>query len=82
MQDVLEAIRQCFPRALVATEYFDQVNRSLTKQHKFTPGNTRFSEGACCDEINEPELQHLERYWGSGSSSEGLLVIVTVGGRV
>ena len=72
MQDVLEAIRQCFPRALVATEYFDQVNRSLTKQHKFTPGNTRFAEGACCDEINEPELQHLERYWGERFKFGGL----------
>ena len=64
MHDVIEPIRQCFPKASMASEFFNQLNQSLEEQHKFTPANTRFAEGVCCDEINEPELQRLEQYWG------------------
>ena len=60
MHDVLEPISQYFPKASTASEFFNQVNQLLTERHGFTPGNTRFAEGACSDEINEPELERLE----------------------
>ena len=72
MHDVLEPIRQCFPKASMASEFFNQLNQSLKGQHEFTPGNTRFAEGACCDEINEPELQRLEQCWGERFKFGGL----------
>ena len=72
MRDVIESIRQCFPKASIATEFFDRLNQSLEGQHRFTPANTRFAEGACCDEINEPELQRLEQYWGERFKFGGL----------
>jgi len=72
MHDVLESIRKCFPKASSASEFFNQLNRLLKEQHGFTPGSTRFAEGACCDEINEPELQRLEQYWGERFKFGGL----------
>ncbi len=44
MHDVLEPIRQCFPKASMASEFFNQLNQSLEGQHEFRPGNTRFAE--------------------------------------
>ena len=72
MHDVIEPIRQCFPKASVASAFFDQLNQVLEEHHAFTPANTRFAEGACCDEINEPELQRLEQYWGERFKFGGL----------
>ena len=72
MHDVIEPIRQCFPKASVASDFFDQLNQVLEEHHAFTPANTRFAEGACCDEINEPELQRLEQYWGERFKFGGL----------
>ena len=64
MHDDLEAIGRHFPNVSIASEFFGHLNGVLERHHGFTPGNTRFAEGACCDEINEPELQRLENYWG------------------
>ena len=64
MHDDLEAIRRHFPKVSIASNFFDKLNKALESHHGFTPGNTRFAEGACSDEINEPELQCLETYWG------------------
>ena len=72
MHDVPEPIRQRFPKASMASEFFNQLNQLLKGQHGFTPGNTRFAEGACCDEINEPELQRLEQCWGERFKFGGL----------
>ena len=72
MPNLLEPIQQCFPKASVATDFFIRLNQTLEKQHGFTPTNTRFAEGACCDEINEPELQRLEQYWGERFKFGGL----------
>ena len=72
MRDVIAPIRQCFPKASLASEFFNQLSQSLEEQHKFTPANTRFAEGTCCDEINEPELQRLQQYWGERFKFGGL----------
>ena len=72
MQKVLESIRQYFPKVSVASDFFDQLNKVLESSHGFTPGNTRFAEGACSDEINEPELCRLENYWGERFKFGGL----------
>ena len=72
MHDVIEPIRQCFPKASMASDFFSQLNQTLEERHGFTPTNTRFAEGACCDEINEPELQRLEQYWGERFKFGGL----------
>jgi|TARA_B100000686_G_C16738985_1_gene945412 hypothetical protein len=72
MQNVLESIRQYFPKVSVASDFFDRLNLSLRSHHRFTPANTRFAEGACSDEINEPELQRLEAYWGERFKFGGL----------
>ncbi len=64
MRDDLEAIGRHFPNVSIAAEFFGHLDGVLERHHGFTPGNTRFAEGACCDEINEPELQRLENYWG------------------
>ncbi len=72
MQKILESIRQYFPKVSVASDFFDQLNKVLESSHGFTPGNTRFAEGACSDEINEPELRRLENYWGERFKFGGL----------
>ena len=72
MHDDLEAIGRHFPNVSIASEFFDHLNGVLERQHGFTPGNTRFAEGACCDEINEAELQRLESYWGERFKFGGL----------
>ena len=72
MHDDLEAIGRHFPNVSIASEFFEHLNGVLERQHGFTPGNTRFAEGACCDEINEAELQRLESYWGERFKFGGL----------
>jgi hypothetical protein len=72
MSRLLDSLEQCFPHATFASEFFDRLNQSLERQFGFAPGNTRFGEGACCDEINEPELLRLERHWGERFRFGGL----------
>jgi len=72
MNDIIEELRQCFPKTAIGSEFFNQLNQTLGRQHGFTPSNTRFAEGACCDEINEPELLLLEKHWGERFKFGGL----------
>ena len=72
MNNIIKHLRQCFPKATIGSGFFNQLNQTLGEQHGFTPGNTRFAEGACCDEINEPELQILEQHWGERFKFGGL----------
>ena len=72
MNDFLQPIRQCFAGASVGKEFFSQLNDQLAADHGFTPDNTRFAEGACCDEINEPELKLLDDCWGERFKFGGL----------
>ncbi len=72
MHEVHQAIEQHFPKVSIASDFFDHVNMMLERRHGFTPGNTRFAEGLCSDEINESELQHLESYWGERFKFGGL----------
>ena len=72
MNNLLKSIQQCFPKASVATDFFMRLNQTLEQQHGFAPTNTRFAEGACCDEINEPELLRLEQHWGERFKFGGL----------
>jgi hypothetical protein len=72
MSRPLDSLQQYFPHATLASEFFDRLNQSLARQYGFASGNTRFGEGACCDEINEPELLRLERHWGERFRFGGL----------
>ena len=72
MNDIIEHLRQCFPKTTIGSEFFNQLNQTLGGQHGFSLGNTRFAEGTCCDEINEPELQLLEKHWGERFKFGGL----------
>ena len=72
MHKLLKPIQQCFPKASMASDFFSQLNQTLEERHGFTPTNTRFAEGACCDEINEPELLRLEQHWGERFKFGGL----------
>ena len=72
MNDIIKQLRQCFPKTVNGSEFFNQLNQTLGRQHGFTPDNTRFAEGACCDEINEPELRQLEQLWGERFKFGGL----------
>ncbi len=72
MHKLLKPIQQCFPKASMASDFFSQLNQTLKERHGFTPTNTRFAEGACCDEINEPELLRLEQHWGERFKFGGL----------
>ena len=72
MNDIIEELRQCFPKTAIGSEFFDQLNQTLQGQHGFMPDNTRFAEGACSDEINEPELRLLEKHWGDRFKCGGL----------
>ena len=68
----LKEIRSVFPNAEVARLFFAKQNTLLEEQYGFTPQNTRFAEGGCCDEINEPEYRMLDNYWGERFKFGGL----------
>ena len=65
-------VRTHFPNAEVGRVYFSRQNILLEEKYGFTPQNTRFAEGGCCDEINEPEYLLLESYWGDRFKFGGL----------
>ena len=65
-------IRTHFPNAEIARIFFAKQNIYLEKEYGFTPGNTRFAEGGCSDEINETEYKLLELYWGERFKFGGL----------
>ncbi len=72
IKDFVKDIQVAFPNAEIGRIFFAKQNILLEEQYGFTPGNTRFAEGACCDEINEPEYQLLEHYWGERFKFGGL----------
>ncbi len=67
-----QQIRETFPEAEPARLFFGRHSLMLEESHGFTPENTRFAEGGCSDEINEPEMVFLERYWGERFKFGGL----------
>lgn len=68
----VENLRKEFGNAQLAKVFYTQLNALLMTNHGFTPKNTRFAEGQCCDEINEPELEALEATWGERFKLGGL----------
>lgn len=70
--ELLKEIQSVFAKAEVARIYFGNQNILLEQQYGFTPGNTRFAEGGCCDEINELEYRLMENYWGERFKFGGL----------
>ena len=70
--DLIQHIHKHFPNAEPARLFFAKQNILLEETYGFTPENTRFAEGGCCDEINEPEYELLERYWGERFKFGGL----------
>ena len=68
----LNKIKIHFPDAEMGRTFFAKQNIHLEEKYGFTPRNTRFAEGGCCDEINEPEYQMMERYWGERFKFGGL----------
>ena len=70
--DVKNKVRTVFPDAEIGRVYFAKQNILLEQQYGFTPDNTRFAEGGCSDEINEPEYQFLQTYWGERFKFGGL----------
>jgi len=71
-EDLIQHIHEHFPNAEPGRIFFAKQNILLEETYGFTPDNTRFAEGGCCDEINEPELELLERYWGERFKFGGL----------
>ena len=61
-----------FPNAEIGRIFFTKQNILLEERYGFTPQNTRFAEAGCCDEINEPEYQIMERCWGERFKLGGL----------
>jgi len=72
LEDFKKEIKIHFPNAEIGRTFFTKQNIYLEEKFAFTPGNTRFAEGGCCDEINEPEYQLMERYWGKRFKFGGL----------
>jgi hypothetical protein len=65
-------IQTSFPDAQNARLFFTKQNVLLEEQYGFTPENTLFAEGGCCDEVNEPEYRVMDRYWGNRFKFGGL----------
>ena len=72
IEEVKNEVRNSFPNAEIGRIYFARQNIALEEQYGFTPENTRFAEGGCSDEINEPEYVFLETYWGERFKFGGL----------
>ena len=65
-------IQAFFPNAENGRIFFVKKNILLEETYGFTPENTRFAEGGCSDEINEPEYRLMDRYWGERFKFGGL----------
>jgi len=65
-------IQTSFPNAEIGRIFFAKQNILLEEQYGFTPENTRFAEGGCCDEINESEYRFMENHWGKRFKFGGL----------
>ena len=71
-EKILSEIRAVFPKAEKAVNYYAAQNERLTREYGFSPTNTRFAEGGCCDEVNEPEYRFLADHWGERFKFGGL----------
>lgn len=71
-EQIKEEICAVFPEAEVGRLFYLKQNIMLEEKYGFTPDNTRFAEGGCCDEINEPEYELMEGYWGERFKFGGL----------
>ena len=71
-RNVIYGINSKFHNAEVGRQFFTKISLQLEEQWGFDPDNTRFAEGECCDEINEPELIFLQHYWGERYKFGGL----------
>lgn len=69
---VRKQVQEVFPNAEIGRVYFARQNIVLEERYGFTPDNTRFAEGGCSDEINEPEYRFLQTYWGERFKFGGL----------
>ncbi len=64
-EDLLEEmIQDVFPGAMSSRLFCVKLNIFLEGQG-MCPNCCLFSEGMCCDELNEPELNLMETYWGN-----------------
>ncbi len=72
IEEAKKEIHAVFPDAQPARLFLTKQNLELEESHGFTPENTRFAEGGCSDEINEPEYKLMERYWGERFKFGGL----------
>jgi hypothetical protein len=72
LETLKEELRKAFPEAEPARLFFGRQNLMLEETYGFTPENTRFAEGGCSDEINEPEMVYMESYWGERFKFGGL----------
>ena len=70
--DLEKEIHASFPNAEKGRIFLVKQNILLEELYGFTPDNTRFAEGGCCDEINEPEYRLMDRYWGERFKFGGL----------
>ena len=71
-EDLKKEVLAVFSNAEIGRIYFARQNIVLEEQYGFTPENTRFAEGGCSDEINEPEYRFLQNYWGERYKFGGL----------
>ncbi len=72
LEHLKKEIETAFPNPEIGRIFFAKQNILLEERYGFTPENTRFAEGGCSDEINEPEYQFLEKYWGERFKFGGL----------
>lgn len=71
-EQLKKEIETAFPNPELGRIFFAKQNILLEERYGFTPENTRFAEGGCSDEINEPEYRFLEEYWGERFKFGGL----------
>jgi hypothetical protein len=72
IEDLKNEINIHFPNSEMGRTFYAKQNIFLEEKYAFTPENTRFAEGGCCDEINEPEYLLMESYWGERFKFGGL----------
>ena len=72
LKTLKKEIRVTFPNAEIGRIFFAKQNILLEEKYGFTPQNTRFAEGGCCDEINEPEYRFMESHWKARFKFGGL----------
>ena len=62
LEKLKNEIREFFPSVEMGRIFFMKESVGLEEQYGFIPENTRFAEGGCSDEINEPEYLLMEQY--------------------